>query len=408
MKTQLAPRFAGTPLANEAQSILRSCVHCGFCNATCPTYQTLNDERDGPRGRIYLIKELFEGTDVTSATRTHLDRCLTCRSCETTCPSGVQYGRLIDMARGVMEEELPRHPGQRLIRWGLRKTLPNATLFGALLRVGQSVRPLMPAALKSKIPPRQISSPQRPHSNTHKRVMLLLEGCAQPSATPNTNAAVARVLDQLGISLTTPAKTGCCGAVSYHLGAHEEGLDNMRTNIDTWWPDIKNGAEAIVISASGCGTMIKEYGHLLKDDPTYAQKAARVSDLAKDIAEILANEQLDKLNLCPTKRKVTLHNPCTLQHGQALPDLISTILKQSGFELLKTSENHLCCGSAGTYSILQPAMAKRLLTRKISVLEGEKPDLIATANIGCQLHLQTGTKTPVLHWIELIDQAIEI
>ncbi len=408
MKTKLAPRFAGTKLADEAQSILRSCVHCGFCNATCPTYQELNDERDGPRGRIYLIKQLFEGADVTSATRTHLDRCLTCRSCETTCPSGVQYGRLIDMARGVMEHELPRSPGQRAIRWGLRKTLPNATLFGALLRIGQSVRPMMPPALKNKIPPRQISPRQHKRSDTHKRVMLLLEGCAQPSATPNTNAAVTRVLDRLGISLIAPAKAGCCGAVSYHLGAHDEGLDHMRANIDAWWPDIENGAEAIVISASGCGTMIKEYGHLLKDDPIYAQKATRVSDLAKDIAEILANEPLDRLKLRPTGKKIAVHTPCTLQHGQAQPDLISNILKRSGFELLLTSENHLCCGSAGTYSILQPTLAKRLLKRKINALEGQKPDVIATANIGCQLHLQTGTKTPIVHWIELIDQVIEI
>ena len=408
MKTKLAPRFAGTPLADEAQSILRSCVHCGFCNATCPTYQELNDERDGPRGRIYLIKQLFEGADVTSATRTHLDRCLTCRSCETTCPSGVQYGRLIDMARGVMEDELPRNSGQRLIRWGLRKTLPNATLFGGLLKIGQSVRPVMPAALKNKIPPRQISPRQHARSKTHKRVMLLLEGCAQPSATPNTNAAVTRVLDQLGISLTVPVKAGCCGAVSYHLGAHDEGLETMRANIDAWWPDIENGAEAIVISASGCGTMIKEYGHLLKDDPLYAQKAARVSNLAKDISEILANERLDRVNLRPTNKKIALHTPCTLQHGQALPDLLPNILKQAGFKLVPIRENHLCCGSAGTYSILQPTMAKRLLTRKISALEGQKPDLIATANIGCQLHLQTGTKTPVVHWIELLDQAIEI
>ena len=405
MKTQLAPRFTGTPLGDEAQSILRSCVHCGFCNATCPTYQTLNDERDGPRGRIYLIKEMLEGANVTSATRTHLDRCLTCRSCETTCPSGVQYGRLIDIARGTMERELPRNMGDKLIRWGLRKTLSNATLFGGLLKIGQSVRPVMPGVLKDKIPPRQQFTSPRPSS--HKRTMLLLNGCAQPSATPKTNAAVTRVLDQLGISLTAPKKAGCCGAVSYHLGAHEEGLEHMRANIDAWWPDIDNGTEAIVISASGCGTMIKEYGHLLKDDPLYAQKAARVSNLAKDIGEVLNDEPLDKLNLHATDQKIAVHTPCTLQHGQALPDLVTNILKRTGFNLVPINESHLCCGSAGTYSILQPLMAKRLLKRKIGALQGQKPDLIATANIGCQLHLQTGTKTPVVHWIELLDQAIE-
>ena len=409
MKTQLAPRFAHSSHGDEAEAILRSCVHCGFCNATCPTYQELNDERDGPRGRIYLIKQLLEGHEVTEKTRTHLDRCLTCRSCETTCPSGVQYGRLIDMARGLMEHELPRPVTQRVMRWGLRKVLPNKTLFGTLLRIGQAVRPVMPGALKAKTPPRQtplrpsLSSPNSPH----KRVMLLLDGCAQPSATPNTNEAASRVLDRLGISLVSPAKAGCCGAVSYHLGAHDEGLDYMRANIDAWWPNIENGAEAIVISASGCGTMIKEYGDLLREDALYADKAARVSRLARDIGEIIMDEDLSQLKLRPAKQKIAVHIPCTQQHGLGLPDLVTNILQKSGFQLSETCENHLCCGSAGTYSILQPAMAQRLLKRKIGALEGDAPDLIATANIGCQLHLQSGTKTPVHHWIELLDQALE-
>ena len=405
MKTQLAPRFADTPTGIEAEAILRACVHCGLCTATCPTYQELNDERDGPRGRIYLIKQLLEGGEVTTRTRTHLDRCLTCRSCETTCPSGVQYGRLIDIARGVMEIELPRRLDQRFLHWTLRKVLPTPALFGPLLAVGQTMRPLMPAVLKNKIPPKQKNT-VRP-TPTHNRVMLLLEGCAQPSATPATNDAAVRVLDRLGISLISTPKAGCCGAVSYHLAAHDEGLDFMRRNIDAWWPEIEKGAEAIVITASGCGTMVKEYGHLLRDDEAYAAKAQRVSDLSKDLSEILTNENLSNLNIEAGDQKIALHVPCTLQHGQGLPDLVESLFKNCGFMLTTCEEGHLCCGSAGTYSILQPQMAKRLRDRKIRALEDNNPVLIATANIGCQLHLQTGTKTPVRHWIELIDQEVK-
>ncbi len=408
MKTNIAERFANTALGDEAEVILRSCVHCGFCNATCPTYQELRDERDGPRGRIYLIKQLLEGHEVTSSTRTHLDRCLTCRNCETTCPSGVQYGRLIDMARGIMEQELPRPAREKLIRWGMRKTLPHAALFGATLKLGQLVRPLMPSLVKNKIPARQSpgleKSPKPKH--THKRTMLILEGCAQPSATPATNAATKRVLDRLGITVLAPANAGCCGAVSYHLGAHQEGLDFMRHNIDAWWPDIENGAEALIITASGCGALVKEYGLLLKHDPTYAPKAQKVSELCKDLSEVLANEDLSTLNISASNEMIALHVPCSLQHGQSLPDSVKDILEDLGFSLCATSETHLCCGSAGTYSLLQPAMAKRLLERKINALEGSNPTLIATANIGCQLHLQSGTNTPVCHWIELLDRAM--
>ncbi len=405
MKTSIIPDFAATSQGKQAEAILRACVHCGFCTATCPTYQELNDERDGPRGRIYLIKQFLEGGEVSERTRTHLDRCLTCRSCETTCPSGVQYGRLIDIARALMEERMPRSSPQRLIRWALRKILPRAGLFGFLLALGRIVRPVMPALIKDKIPPRQ--KPSSWPKSSHQRVMLLLDGCAQPAATPRTNAAAARVLDRLGVALIVPPEAGCCGAVSYHLGAHGEGLDFMRRNIDAWWPAIENGAEAIVISASGCGSMVKEYRELLADDPVYAEKARRVSGLCADLSQIIAREDLHKLKLNPDGEKIALHVPCTLQHGLGLPESVRDILRDCGFDLCATREDHLCCGSAGTYSILQPEMSKRLLARKIKALQGDEPEVIATANIGCQLHLQTGTKTRVRHWIELLDRAMQ-
>lgn len=403
MKTHITPRFANLPHVKEAEAILRSCVHCGFCNATCPTYQELHDERDGPRGRIYLIKQLLEGGDVTDGTRTHLDRCLTCRNCETTCPSGVKYGRLLDISRNVMETELPRSISDRFKRWILRKILPAPTMFSVLLSAGQLVRPLMMESLKSKIPPRQKTS-LWPKS-IRKRVMLILQSCGQPSATPNTNAAAARVLDRLGITLLVAPKAGCCGAVNYHLGAHDQGLDHMRRNIDAWWSAIEKGAEAIIISASGCGPMVQEYGHLLEKDSDYAAKAARVSELVKDLSEVIGAEDLSPLSLSAPNEKIALHIPCSLQHGMELPDTIKDIFTKAGFTLAKTKENHLCCGSAGTYSLLQPKLSARLLARKLKALTVDTPDRIITANIGCQLHLQSKSPYPVQHWIELLDQA---
>ena len=305
MQTNIIEKFKQTSAGKEAEAILRSCVHCGFCTATCPTYQELHDERDGPRGRIYLIKQLLEGAEVTSNTRTHLDRCLTCRSCETTCPSGVQYGRLVDIGRGVMEETVPRTMKDRVFRWGLRKVLPHPKVFGSLLKIGQVMKPLAPYGLQGKIPPTQKASPWP--SSSHSRVMLVLAGCAQPSAAPNTNAAAARVLDKLGITLVEAPKAGCCGAVSYHLSAHDEGLNFMRANIDAWWPAIEAGAEALVMTASGCGAMVAEYGYLLRDDTVYADKAARVSELCKDLSQILLTEDLAPLKSFSLKREfVTL------------------------------------------------------------------------------------------------------
>jgi len=403
MQTQISARYRDTRQGLEAERILRACVHCGFCTATCPTYQLLGDELDGPRGRIYLIKQLLEGGEVSEKTQTHLDRCLTCRSCETTCPSGVQYGRLVDLGRELVEAEVPRPAGARLTRWLLRKILPYPARFAPLLTLGRLARPLLPAALRRKVPVAQPVG-TRPAPG-HARQMLVLEGCAQSVATPATNAATARVLDRLGITLVTPRGAGCCGAVSQHLAAPAEALGFVRRNIDAWWPHIEAGAEAIIITASGCGAMVKEYGHLLKDDPDYADKAARVTALAEDIAEVLRDEPLPKERLQPRPRKIAFQSPCTLQHGQQLAGVVEGILTRAGFTLTPVADAHLCCGSAGTYSILQPGLSQQLRDNKLAALGKGAPEVIATANAGCQLHLATGTDTPVRHWIELLDEA---
>jgi glycolate oxidase iron-sulfur subunit len=404
METAILKTLLETPAGQEAERILRACVHCGFCTATCPTYQLLGDELDGPRGRIYLIKQMLEGHSPSRRTQQHLDRCLTCRACETTCPSGVQYARLADIGRAHIERRVGRPLKERLMRFTLRKLIAYPRRFALLLALGRLLRPLMPAHLKSQIPAAQNAGtrPDRPH---HRR-MLVLEGCAQQAATPNTNAAAARLLDRLGISLISEPRAGCCGAVSHHLSAEAEALSAMRRNIDAWWPHIEAGAEAIVISASGCGAVVKEYAHLLRDDPAYAEKALRVSALAKDIGEVIAAEELAPLGIDGHGRPIAFHAPCTLQHGQKLPGLVEGILTGLNFRLAPVADSHLCCGSAGTYSILQPELSQRLLTQKLSHLCAGSPDLIATANIGCQLHLASQSTIPVRHWIELLDEAL--
>ena len=401
MQTNIVERYANTDYGREAEAILRKCVHCGFCTATCPTYQLLGDELDGPRGRIYQIKEILEGATPTSSTQTHLDRCLTCRSCETTCPSGVDYGRLADIGRKIVEDEVGRSWIQTLIRKALIVVIPNRQLFGFLMRMGQLFRPFMPGAIRRKIPKRV--APSVWPTSTHTRTMLVLEACAQPSATPNVNAAAARVLDRLGIQLIAAKEAGCCGAVAHHLSDHDRSFDAVKRNIDAWWPLIEHGAEAIVITASGCGVMVKEYGHLLADDPLYAEKAQRVSEMAKDISEVLVNEDLGGLKVRGAKT-LAFHSPCTLQHGQKLNGLTESVLRELGFDLKPVADSHLCCGSAGTYSILQPDLSKRLLKNKVKALEATGAPTIATANVGCQLHLSTGANTPVKHWIELVDE----
>ena len=410
METNLAAFIKDTPEGAEAESILRKCVHCGFCTATCPTYQLLGDELDGPRGRIYLIKQVLEGTVATAKTQLHLDRCLTCRSCETTCPSGVQYGRLLDIGRDVVEKQVGRGGFAALQRAALCKVIPSSSLFGPLLKLGQFVRPLLPAALKQKVPAR--AAPAKPWPQTiHARKMLVLEGCAQPSLSPATNAATARVLDRLGITLVRAPQAGCCGAVSFHLNAQDEALNAMRRNIDAWWPHITNGAEKIVITASGCGVMVNDYAHALAHDTAYAEKAKRVSELACDISDVIAAEKAALITRLPPHasrltQKIAFHAPCTLQHGLKKKGAVEALLTELGFELTPVADAHLCCGSSGTYSILQPALSKRLRDNKISALTHGAPQAILTANIGCQSHLQCATALPVRHWIEALDDRL--
>ena len=401
MQTALADFIRHTPQGIEADAILRSCVHCGFCNATCPTYQILGDELDGPRGRIYLIKEMLEGRAVSRRTLTHLDRCLSCRNCETTCPSGVRYGRLVDIGRELIEPRVERPWFERLQRWALRKTIPYPARFTPWLRLGQFVRPLMPGFMKRSIPAWQMATAWP--APCHARKMLVLEGCVQPAMAPNINLVTARVLDRLGISLIAVENAGCCGALHHHTSDPTGALDFARRNIDAWWPAIEAGAEAIVMTASGCGVYVKDYGHLLQHDSAYADKARRVAELTRDISEILARENLSALKPASAGVKLAFHAPCTLQHGQKLTGVVEKILRDAGFTLTPVPDAHLCCGSAGTYSLLQPALARRLRENKIQSLQSGGPDLMVTANIGCLAHLQSGSGQPLRHWIEVMD-----
>ena len=414
MQTQLAPEYAARPEGREAEAILRKCVHCGFCTATCPTYQLLGDELDGPRGRIYLIKQVLEGAEPTRATQLHLDRCLTCRNCESTCPSGVQYGHLVDIGRKIVDEKVPRPLGEKALRWALKEGLPSP-LFAPAMKAGQAVRGLLPASLQAKVPtPRAAGAwPARPHA----RKVIMLAGCVQPAMMPNINTATARVLDAVGIETVVPPQAGCCGAVKFHLNDQDGGMAQMRANIDAWWPLVEaGGVEAIVMNASGCGVTVKEYGHLLKDDAQYAERAARISALTRDLSELLPDllPELAARLQGRVQQPDTLyayHPPCTLQHGQKLRGGVELHLNQLGFRLRTAqSEAHLCCGSAGTYSVLHPELATPLRDRKLGALGeafGEQPpDVILSANIGCITHLQSGTATPVRHWIEVLDEAL--
>jgi len=432
MQTNLADWLRDTPDGIEADSILRSCVHCGFCTATCPTYQLLGDELDGPRGRIYLIKQVVEGVTPTRETQQHLDRCLTCRNCESTCPSGVQYGHLVDIGRKLVDRQVARPAADRLLRGALREGMTRRGLFEPAMRVGQAVRPLLPEALKAKVPQRR--DPGAWPARSHARKVILLKGCVQPAMVPAIDAATARVLDALGIEVVVVPRSGCCGAIRHHLDDQEGALDDARRNIDAWWPLLASptepasaartasGAEAIVINASGCGAMIKDYAHLLRHDPLYAEKAAQVSAMTRDLAEFLPAERERLQALCgqpvgvdgahaagtkrPASPRLAFHPPCTLQHGQQIKGEVESLLRACGAEILPFAESHLCCGSAGTYSVLQPALATQLRDRKLSSLQAGSPDQILSANIGCLTHLQSGTDTPVRHWIEWLDRAI--
>ena len=404
MQTNLADFIKDTPEGQEADAILRSCVHCGFCTATCPTYQLLGDELDGPRGRIYLIKQVLEGKAATQKTQMHLDRCLTCRNCESTCPSGVQYGRLVDIGRGIVEKQVKRPLAQQLVRTALKEILPRKSVFNPAMKMGQLVRPLLPGVLKNKVPQARPAGVWP--SRSHARKMLLLDGCVQPAMSPNINAATARVLDALEVQLIIAPKAGCCGAIRHHLNDQDGALDDMRRNIDAWWPSVEAGVEAIVMTASGCGVTVKEYGHLLAHDTAYAARAARISELTKDLSEIMPAFEQQLAAKVKVKKRVAYHPPCTLQHGQQIRGKVEGVLRAIGVDVTLCADSHLCCGSAGTYSVLQPELSYQLRDNKLKNLEATQADEIVSANIGCLTHLQSGTDTPVRHWVELIDQAL--
>jgi glycolate oxidase iron-sulfur subunit len=411
MQTALAPQYQGTADGEAAEAILRKCVHCGFCTATCPTYQLLGDELDGPRGRIYLMKQVLEGAAPTRATQLHLDRCLTCRNCETTCPSGVQYGALLEIGRRVVDAQVQRPATERTVRWLLKQGL-SSPLFKPAMALGKLARPLLPKSLKDKVPgashPREQLWPKREHA----RKVLMLMGCVQPAMSPNINAATARVLDAAGIQTLVAEEAGCCGALKTHLNDQAGGLADMRRNIDAWWPLVSAGAvEAIVMNASGCGAMVKDYGHALAADPDYAAKASRIAELTRDLSELLP-DIVTALKPSFAARnggatRLAFHPPCTLQHAQQLRGGVEVGLRELGFDVaVATNESHLCCGSAGTYSVLQPKLAHQLRDRKLVNLAELQPDAIVSANIGCISHLQSGTSTPVKHWVEALDEAL--
>jgi len=413
MQTALADFIRDTPDGREADAILRKCVHCGFCTATCPTFLLLGDENDSPRGRIYLVKQMLEGAEVTARTQLHLDRCLTCRACETTCPSGVRYGRLADIGRKLVAERVARPLWQRARRRVLAAVLRRRSVFGLLLKLGQLTRPFLPARLAARVPPSAPAAGAWPAPG-HARKMLVLGGCVQPSLAPRTNAAAARVLDRLGISLIEVQGAGCCGALRFHLDYQNGGLDDARALIDAWWPHIERaehdaarGVEAIVMTASGCGVHVKEYGHLLACDPHYADKAVRISAMTRDIAEVLDAEfeRLEPL-LEKTGGRVAFHPPCSLQHGQNVKGMTERLLARAGFELAPVPDAHLCCGSAGTYSILQPELSQRLKHNKLAALASGDPRTVATSNIGCQVHLAGASPVPVTHWVTLLEKRL--
>ena len=405
MQTFIEQSIRNTSEGKEAERILRSCVHCGFCTATCPTYQLLGDELDGPRGRIYLIKSMLEGEASTNRTMQHLDRCLTCRACETTCPSGVEYGKLLDIGRHYVEQKTSRPWHQRLYRFLISQTLPYKKRFKLILKLGQSFRFCLPAKLKSMIPA-EVKQTKQTDIKVHSRKVILFSGCVQPALAPGINQSVIKVLDVLGVSVVEIKDEQCCGALSHHLTATDQALSFMRKNIDLYWPAIEQGIEAIIVSASGCGVHIKEYGYLLREDEQYAAKAAKIAAMTKDISEFISELELEKLKI-DSSRNVAFQSPCTLQHGQKLSGTTESLLQQLGFTLTTVPDAHLCCGSAGVYSLLEEDISNELRGNKIENLMQGEPEMILTANIGCLKHLQQKSPVPVKHWIEEVAALIE-
>lgn len=426
MQIELADTYRDTDLGREAETLLGPCVQCGQCTFTCPTFRLLDDEWDGPRGRIYLIKQLFEGTEpsidslppaytlktlegksLAANLQLHLDRCLTCRACETSCPQGVRYGRLLDIGRDLVEKIAPRPLKQQLARRALRAVVPHPMRFTALLRAGQALRRFLPQELRARIPAQRAAGPWP--ARAHARRMVVWQGCVQPSLAPDINAAAARVLDRFGIQLLA-ARDGCCGVLSHHMAATGEARDFMRKSIDALWPHLEAGAEAIVVTASGCGAHFRDYGQLLHDDPDYRDKAQRVSEMTRDIAEVVAAEWQDDTlpaaSAVQPAQRIAFQSSCSLQHGEKLNGVVESLLQRAGFKLLPVRYPFMCCGSAGAYSILQPTLAQALRARKIDTLLASRPQAIATANIGCLTHLAQVSPVPVSHWIEMLDATL--
>ncbi|SES22501.1 glycolate oxidase subunit GlcF [Rhizobium sp. NFR03] len=419
MQTSFTPAQLSDPHVAESEKILRRCVHCGFCTATCPTYVTLGNELDSPRGRIYLIKDMLENDrPADREVVTHIDRCLSCLACTTTCPSGVDYMHLIDHARVHIEQTYRRPLADRLIRSLLAAVLPYPARFRAALALARVARPLAPllrraaplaplAAMLDLAPRHAAKRPERavpPDSALTRGRVILLEGCAQPTLDPGINAATVRLLTRFGVAIATPKGEGCCGALVHHMGREQQALAFARRNIDVWMREIDaGGIDAILITASGCGTTIKDYGHMLRLDPLYAEKAAKISALAQDITEYLATLHLEAL----PKRDlvVAYHSACSLQHGQKITALPKLLLKTAGFTVRDPAEGHLCCGSAGTYNILQPDISATLRRRKVKNIEATKPDVIAAGNIGCLTQIASATAIPIVHTVELLDWA---
>jgi glycolate oxidase iron-sulfur subunit len=397
MQTNIHPELIALPKVQEADAILRKCVHCGFCTATCPTYQLLGDELDGPRGRIYLIKNLLEDNTISDDSIVHLDRCLTCRACETACPSGVEYGRLLDIGREIVKDHASRPLRSRLITLALRLVVPRPFLLSPLLKLGQFFRPLLPKFIQRHVPIKM--------SVLHKvepvigAKVLLLSGCVQSAATPNVVASLLKVLHHQGMDAEV-FHEGCCGALDYHLSAHEAGMQRMRAVIDQLYPRIDQ-IDYIVSSATGCGVTIKDYPEILQYDIEYRVKASAIVDKLVDPIEIVSGEAIE---VVPTR--VAVHTPCSMQHGLGLSGAVEKLLGDIGFDITPHRDGHLCCGSAGTYSIVQPELAQQLKTRKLNFLVEGKPDVIVTANVGCQLQLKEGANVPVMHWLELVAQQI--